>query len=222
MTLGVVASLGTLWGAGAMLGAGLALPVLQFASREVLHQFEHRRPVLRLDWPGQGVLALSRHELTTARLACEEGRATLRVGKQRETASILQRHFASHAVEYDSLACSGENLLDVLRVAVPFFNRSGGDRLHLRDAVHHVESGETTESLLNWMATHRSALGPPQDGVVETMPGGLRLAFEMTLNEDDERRALAGELGALYARWEEAERIACISDGELTRLGSTE
>jgi len=39
-----------------------------------------------------------------------------------------------------------------------------------------------------------------------------RLAAEMALHEDDERRALAGELGALYARWEEAERVAQIAD----------
>jgi hypothetical protein len=39
-----------------------------------------------------------------------------------------------------------------------------------------------------------------------------RLAAEMALHEDDERRALAGELGALYARWEDAERIAAIAD----------
>jgi hypothetical protein len=49
-----------------------------------------------------------------------------------------------------------------------------------------------------------------------------RLAAEMALHEDDERRALAGELGALYARWEEAERIARIADGELTRLPARE
>lgn len=47
-----------------------------------------------------------------------------------------------------------------------------------------------------------------------------RLAAEMALHEDDERRALAGELGALYARWEEAERSARIADGELARLVS--
>jgi hypothetical protein len=50
----------------------------------------------------------------------------------------------------------------------------------------------------------------------------VRLALEMALHEDDERRAMAGELGALYARWEEAERIARIADGELTRLPSPE
>jgi hypothetical protein len=44
----------------------------------------------------------------------------------------------------------------------------------------------------------------------------------MALHEEDERRALAGELGALYTRWEEAERVARIADGELTRLPSRE
>jgi hypothetical protein len=40
----------------------------------------------------------------------------------------------------------------------------------------------------------------------------------MLLHEEDERRAMAGELGQLYARWEDAERIAKIADGELTTL----
>jgi hypothetical protein len=42
----------------------------------------------------------------------------------------------------------------------------------------------------------------------------------MALHEDDERRAMASELGALYARWEEAERVARIADRELTPLAS--
>jgi hypothetical protein len=58
----------------------------------------------------------------------------------------------------------------------------------------------------------------PNGRALDSIPAPVRLAAEMALHEDDERRALAGELGALYARWEEAERIARIADGELTRL----
>jgi hypothetical protein len=58
------------------------------------------------------------------------------------------------------------------------------------------------------------ARGVPFDGI----PAPLRLAAEMALHDDEERRALAGELGALYARWQEAERIARVADGQLTRV----
>jgi hypothetical protein len=62
----------------------------------------------------------------------------------------------------------------------------------------------------------------PNGRPLDSIPTRVRLAAEMALHEDDERRALAGELGALYARWEEAERIARIADGELTRLPERE
>src|SRR6185295_4095996 len=46
--------------------------------------------------------------------------------------------------------------------------------------------------------------------------GGLspaqRLALEMCLHEDDERRALEGELTELEQRWKDAEEIAALAD----------
>jgi hypothetical protein len=218
MAVGGAASIGMVWGASAVLGVSVGFQILQFAGTAASQHYEHHRPVVRMRWPRQGPLAFSRHELITGRLACEDGRATLRLSKRLGAPSLFERIFGSSSFEYDSLACSGDEMLDVLRIVVPYYNRGGGDRLELRDAVHRVETAPSTDALLNEMATRRSVFGPLQDGSLATMPGGLRLAFEMKLNDDDERCALAGELGALYARWEDAERIARIADGELTRL----
>ena len=44
------------------------------------------------------------------------------------------------------------------------------------------------------------------------LPVADRLALEMAANEDEERRALAGELQALRDAWREAEEIAAIAD----------
>lgn len=44
-----------------------------------------------------------------------------------------------------------------------------------------------------------------------------RLALEMAAHEDDERRALAGELSALEAAWRDAEEVAAIADGLFAR-----
>ena len=44
------------------------------------------------------------------------------------------------------------------------------------------------------------------------LPPHLRLAMEMALHDDDERRAMEGELAALEARWREADEIAKIAD----------
>jgi hypothetical protein len=46
-----------------------------------------------------------------------------------------------------------------------------------------------------------------------------RLALEMAVHEDVERRAAEGELSALKEAWVEAEEIAAIVDGILTPLG---
>ena len=44
-----------------------------------------------------------------------------------------------------------------------------------------------------------------------------RLALEMALHEEQERRALEGELWMLERAWREAEEIAAISDNLLVR-----
>jgi hypothetical protein len=41
---------------------------------------------------------------------------------------------------------------------------------------------------------------------------GTRLALEMALHEEQERRALAGELVELELAWREAEEVAAIAD----------
>jgi len=47
---------------------------------------------------------------------------------------------------------------------------------------------------------------------IGSLPAYARLALEMSLHEDAERRALEGELHELERRWKEAEEIAAISD----------
>ena len=84
-------------------------------------------------------------------------------------------------------------------------------------AVQRVEQGESADALMDKIATSRWLGSSSDEGKLTLAPVDVRLALEMTLQQDDERRALTGELGALYARWEAAERIARIADGELTR-----
>lgn len=49
-------------------------------------------------------------------------------------------------------------------------------------------------------------------GYVRAMPKPLRLAVEMSLHEEQERRVLEGELWILEQAWREAEEIAAIAD----------
>ena len=57
-----------------------------------------------------------------------------------------------------------------------------------------------------------SSQNPRNRGALHRLPGDLRLALEMALHEDTERRALEGELAILEAAWREAEEIAAIAD----------
>jgi hypothetical protein len=49
-------------------------------------------------------------------------------------------------------------------------------------------------------------------GLVGKLPKPTKLALEMAVHEEQERRALEGELWLLEAAWREAEEIAGISD----------
>ncbi len=98
----------------------------------------------------------------------------------------------------------------------------GGNAVEVREGADLFERTPDVDALFDTIA-NRAWLGSESyRGALATASPASTLALEMALHEDDERRALAGELGALYARWEEAERIARISDGELTRVAAKE
>ena len=101
-----------------------------------------------------------------------------------------------------------------LAALLPVINGRGGSRSKVQAAVELVgEAGDATK-LLNAAAS--LAIKPGWDkktrGRLSTLPLEARLALEMATHEEDERRALDGELAVLEARWKEAEEIAAISD----------
>jgi hypothetical protein len=122
--------------------------------------------------------------------------------------------------------------VDVLPRLLAAAHRYGADR-DVLDAsidtlttrVHHADrpSQEIMGDLLGMPELGDGRYGEYAGGrPLAIVPPAHRFAVEMALHEEDERRLLAGELASLYARWEEAERIARIADGELTKLAETE
>ena len=98
--------------------------------------------------------------------------------------------------------------------------RRGGNRKQVQQAVDRIQIAGSAEALL----TASQNLHPPpvfkkNSGSDNTPPFGLvpeqRLALEMALHEEQERRALQGELLALEQAWREAEDIAKIADNLL-------
>jgi len=111
-------------------------------------------------------------------------------------------------------------------VVVPTLNRGGGNARAVQDAVRWIELRGGPE------AYFRAAVLDPQGGVapggadaigrLAKLPTAPRLALEMALHEERERRALEGELKLLEIAWREAEEVAAISDDLFLPPGARE
>ena len=98
-------------------------------------------------------------------------------------------------------------------LAVAEANMAGASRTKVADAVSVLESLKSPEELRRVVSHY--------DRLVH-MPPERRLALEMALNEDAERKVLEGELAELELAWKQAEELAAISDNLLLPESVTE
>ena len=96
-------------------------------------------------------------------------------------------------------------------------NRRGGTRKQVQQAVDRIQIAGSAEALLTASQNfHPPPLWTKRGDSDNNPPFGLvpeqRLALEMALHEEQERRALQGELLALEQAWRDAEEIAKIAD----------
>ena len=106
---------------------------------------------------------------------------------------------------------------------LPKLNAMGGTRDTVQDAVDLIETTGHPERFLVGIAEGQRFVdkkGVP--GYINKMPKPHKLALEMALHEEQERRALEGELWLLEKAWREAEEIADISDKLLLPDGADE
>lgn len=131
----------------------------------------------------------------------------------------------------------GEEALDMANRIIPAINRSGARKSTVQDAVREIEEaghpleylrmasleGNGSEENL-WTRPKRDGSWRPikekHMGLIQRLPSHSRLALEMALHEEQERRALQGELRVLEAAWKQAEEIAGISDNLLLPEGT--
>lgn len=114
-----------------------------------------------------------------------------------------------------------------LRAAVrilPRGNSWGGPNAQGQDAVTRTEGVRNPAALFARVAGDPEATrnGGRVDGgsiFLKGMRADVRLALEMAVHEESERRALEGELAALEEAWREAEEIASIADRLLVPEG---
>jgi hypothetical protein len=178
--------------------------------------------IAKIVGPNREILDVRRRHARMSALlkpsATDDGEVALRL-EHRKGTTILTGEAASRAAQR----------------LLPAVNRFGGSKRAVADAVQFVEAQGSPEETLRALARRHGAktrLAAPPIGAkqpekpqmlsVTKIPGALhtldaaeRLALEMALHEESERRAMQGELGALAAAWEEAEAIAKIADGLL-------
>jgi hypothetical protein len=110
----------------------------------------------------------------------------------------------------------GPEALALASRLLPAINVSGGGKRAVQEAVRDLDAQHGSEAYLERYFTSVGPVdrkGRPKP--VSTLPAPTRLALEMALHEEAERRAIEGELAVLEAAWAEAEEIAGISDNML-------
>ncbi len=169
-----------------------------------------------------GRIRVTHGHASSARLVVRRGHlaeSTLRAGPDGAFTLDL-RHDTGRA------ELTGPVALAALTTLSPALNAAGAPDAVVRGAVHSVATRGGPDQYLALMArwvgrSTRASGGPPTQWFKATpIPeSGLfaltevqRLALEMVLHEDAERRAFDGELAALEAAWRDAEEIAAIAD----------
>jgi hypothetical protein len=105
----------------------------------------------------------------------------------------------------------GPDVRRVLAHVIPALSPFGGDRYQVTDAIGMIDRAGSAEYCIR--ETLESA--NRRSGFFTQLPLPSRLALEMSLQEEGERRALEGELAALERAWRDAEQIAAIADSLL-------
>jgi len=105
---------------------------------------------------------------------------------------------------------------EALRLAgrlLPAINVSGGSRRTVQAAVQTLDDQRGSEAFLEqFFSGYPSLNWRGKEKPISALPAPTRLALEMALHEEAERRAIQGELALLEEAWREAEEIAGIAD----------
>jgi hypothetical protein len=126
----------------------------------------------------------------------------------------------------------GEEARRIATQLLPAVNHMSGSKKSVQEAVARIEAAGDPERYLQGIGRevvikpsphgYGRPLFPGKPGLIHKLPAPTRLALEMALHEEQEMRALAGELVDLELAWREAEEIARISDNMFTPEGFDE
>lgn len=105
-----------------------------------------------------------------------------------------------------------------LTTILPHVNASGASKTGVRKALAVIDEVPDVHSLIRKASLGQYSQPDWMDGasgVLGKVPIDVRLALEIAMHSDDERRAMDGELAELELRWKEADALAKIADNLL-------
>jgi len=201
-TTGGVAVLGLVVAGG--VATGVISGALLGQSGNFVNMFVNGRTLARVRAPDGEILKLKNPDLAKARIEHEDGTWSLVVKKGRKDYRF-----------------EGPEARKAAGIVVSRINRRGAGPSAVQDAVRLLDEHGAPDAVI------RAAARSPDRNTFKAGTGTLaklraptRLALEMALHEEEERRALEGELWRLERAWEEAEEIAAISDDLLLPEGA--
>ncbi len=112
----------------------------------------------------------------------------------------------------------GAEAMRIAGLVLPKMNYMAGSKRTVADAVEQIETVGDPMAFLEqvphdlYLKDSRERVKPKKQGLIKNLPKPTKLALEMALHEEQERRALAGELRDLEATWRAEEEVAQIAD----------
>jgi hypothetical protein len=182
------------------------------AGSQMYHAYQNRRVRVKLRLPdGETLVPIRKKQLEHVGIVQQEDAWALRVslrkpGKPGRLDSTGQR--------WNELTYTGAEALRAASKLLPAINESGAKQSEVQSAVTIIGEAQEPERLFKRYAAAqpRGARSYDSGHLIARLPKEVRLALEMASHEEQERRALEGELAVLEAAWREAEEIAKIAD----------
>jgi hypothetical protein len=207
----MLAGAGVLGVGGVVAGAGLvtgAISLAVLAQAAVAYNSWHTlRTVIRIP-VGDEIIRLKRPQLGEARVLPDA-----------ETGTGWRIDLIASHPRRRRYSFAGADAERIATLLLPWLNPTGAGARAVIRSVAELEGAGGPRQYLNRVIRHPPKLrwdvldSRPADGLpIAGLPGGARLAFEMALHEEHERRVLDGELAGLEHAWRAADEIAAIAD----------
>jgi hypothetical protein len=213
---------------GSVVGTGISTGVIagggwgMYQGAKGLYDLiNQRRTRLRVALPDTGeIVALRKRHLEHTELMRDDKEWTLRLSYVPPEMGLIKN-------KYRTLDLKGSEALRVAGQVLPKVNVAGGNKREVQDAVQLVGQYPSTEKLFlsqakqpprRYLAEGKS----PANAAIHKLPLYVRLALEMASHEEQERKALEGELAILQEAWRQAEEVAKIADEMFLPAGTNE